>query len=98
MFISLAAAGVGRSKIEKIKIHPKNEMTKNLTHYHIFPIHYNLYNIVIFFYSVLESIVVIILSYQIILFKFFKYSVSIISHFRIFFDINHIIQVYLIKT
>ena len=91
MFISLAAAGVGRSKIEKIKIHPKNEIRKNLTHYHIFPIHYNLYNIVIFFYSVLVSIVVII-------FTSFKYSAIIISHFRIFSDINHFIQVYLIKT
>ena len=63
MFISLAAAGVGRPNNEILIIHPKNEIRKNLTHYHIFLIHYNLYNIVIFFYSVLVSIVVIILSY-----------------------------------
>ena len=60
MFISLGAAGVGRPNNEILTIHPKNEITKNLTHYHIFPIHYNLYNIVIFLYSVLMSIVVIV--------------------------------------
>ena len=60
MFIGPAAAGVGRPNNEISIIHPKNEITKNLTHYHIFLIHYNLYNIVIFFYSVLVSIVVIV--------------------------------------